>query len=83
MSDFVLREQCRVLCYIHRAKESIKDFFSDEKGVSPIIATVLILLFVVLLAVVFWDNISEWFSELWNKITENGDSSNFNTDDAK
>ncbi len=46
-------------------------FKKDEAGVSPLIATVLILLVVSLLAAVFWQNISEWYNNLWEAINVN------------
>lgn len=45
-----------------------ESFKYDERGVSAIVATLLILLIVVLMAAVFWDTISEWFSEIMDKI---------------
>lgn len=54
------------------AKIRIFDFMdnlkNDETGVSTIVATVLLILVVVLLASLFWDNISKWFSDTWDKI---------------
>ena len=40
----------------------------DESGVSSIVATVLLILIVVLLAAMFWDNISKWFTDMWKSI---------------
>lgn len=47
----------------------IDGFKKDESGVSSIVATVLLILIVVLLAAIFWENISTWFTETWEKIT--------------
>ena len=61
---------------IHRASEEIKEGWSDfvhsEEGVSAIVATILLILIVVLLAVIFWNSISEWLSQLWATITGKG-----------
>lgn len=43
-------------------------FKKDETGVSSIVATVLLILIVVLLAALFWDKISQWFTDTWDKI---------------
>lgn len=43
-------------------------FKKDETGVSSIVATVLLILIVVLLAALFWDKISQWFNDTWEKI---------------
>ncbi len=78
MSDFLFKCYLSIICSIETGKEKIKSLYEDERGISPIIATVLILLFVVLLAVVFWENISEWFEALWDRILGEGDPDNFN-----
>ena len=40
----------------------------DESGVAAIVATVLLILVVVLLVGIFWDNLQKWFAEIWEKI---------------
>lgn len=40
----------------------------DESGVAAIVATVLLILVVVLLVGIFWDNLKAWFDEIWEKI---------------
>ncbi len=51
-----------------RTQMFIDSFKKDERGVSSIVATVLLILIVVLLAALFWGKISEWFSTTWEKI---------------
>ena len=46
----------------------------DETGVSSIVATVLLILIVVLLAALFWDKISQWFNDTWEKILGQSDT---------
>ncbi len=41
----------------------------DESGVAAIVATVLLILVVVLLVGIFWDNLKAWFDEIWIRIT--------------
>lgn len=49
-----------------------EDFLSDERGVSGIVATVILVLLAVLLAGIFWDNIKALVVDnLWNKVTTN------------
>lgn len=43
----------------------------DESGVSSFVATVLLIVIVVSLTAVFWEGISKWFTEMWNKIVDN------------
>lgn len=54
------------------AKFKMKNFMDglkkDESGVAAFVATVLLILIVVLLCALFWDNISKWFTETWGKI---------------
>ena len=49
-------------------------FKKDETGVSSIVATVLLILIVVLLAALFWDKISQWFNDTWEKILGQSDT---------
>lgn len=59
-----------------KLKEDVKDFFASERGVSNIVAMIIILLIVVLLIGVFWDKLQEWLSGLMDQIF----NSSFNTD---
>ena len=52
----------------------IGKFKKDETGVSSIVATVLLILIVVLLAALFWDKISQWFNDTWEKILGQSDT---------
>lgn len=56
-----------------RMAEFADQFKKDETGVSSIVATVLLILIVVLLAALFWDKISQWFNDTWDKIMEQND----------
>ena len=49
-----------------------EEFMSDERGVSGIVATVILVLLAVLLAGIFWDNIQTFVGGLWTDITTNG-----------
>lgn len=51
-----------------RINNFVEEFKNDEKGVSSIVATVLLILIVVLLAAIFWESIQTWFSDTWAKI---------------
>ena len=68
----------RAYINMNSKKEAFKN---DERGVSDIVATVLLLLIVVLMAAVFYDTIAEWFSTMMEKIFSTGDAGNFNTGD--
>jgi flagellin-like protein len=57
-----------------RFSNFVDNLKKDETGVSSIVATVLLILIVVLLAAVFWDNISQWFTDTWDKITGQADT---------
>lgn len=54
-----------------RMKNFVQTIREDETGVSGIVATVLLVLVTVLLAAMFWDKISQWFDDTWDKITDN------------
>ena len=50
------------------ARKNEQSLVKDERGVSAIVATVLLILFVALLAVLFWNQIKEWFDAMMDKI---------------
>lgn len=50
----------------------IEEFTSDERGVSGIVATVILVLLAVLLAGIFWDKIKTFVTDtLWKQVTDN------------
>ena len=51
-----------------RLENFVNELKRDEAGVAAIVATVLLILIVVLLASLFWDKISEWFTDTWDRI---------------
>lgn len=55
----------------------IEEITSDERGVSGIVATVILVLLAVLLAGIFWKRIQEFVQGLWTNVTTNG---SFNKD---
>lgn len=62
-----------------RAKENFKEFWSSEKGVSNVVATIIILLIVVLLIGAFWDRLQVWLDQLMDRIFVD----NYNNDKLK
>ena len=46
-----------------------RDFKKDERGLSGIVVTILLILIAVLLIVVIWGFLSGWLKELWDRIT--------------
>lgn len=55
-----------------RTNRFLRELCSDESGISPFVASILMIVIVVALCAVFWTNISEWFNTMWTKIS--GDS---------
>lgn len=51
-----------------RAKEGFREFLSSEKGVSNVVATIIVLLIVVIVIGVFWDRLSGWLSGIMDSI---------------
>lgn len=48
--------------------ERIKGLFEEERGVSNVVATVILVLIVVLIIAVFWDKLSEWLKSMMDTI---------------
>lgn len=51
-----------------KAKKAVKEFREDERGVDGLVVAILLILIVVILASLFWDNIAKIFKEIWEKI---------------
>ena len=49
-------------------KDQAKDFVKSQDGVSNVVATIIILLLVVMLIAVFWENLQEWISGMMDQI---------------
>ena len=49
-------------------KDKAKDFVKSQDGVSNVVATIIILLLVVMLIAVFWENLQEWISGMMDQI---------------
>ncbi|MCD7751928.1 MAG: hypothetical protein LUI10_09365 [Lachnospiraceae bacterium] len=56
------------VCRATALKQKAVDFWKSEKGVSNIVATIILLLIVVLIIGVFWDQLSTWLSKMMNNI---------------
>lgn len=50
----------------------IKDFKNDERGLSGIVVTVLLILVAVLAVIVLWGLLKPWLVELWDQIMGEG-----------
>lgn len=51
-----------------RAKDDVKEFLSNQSGVSNVVATIVVLLITVLLISFFWDNLKEWIGNIMDQI---------------
>lgn len=50
------------------ARNRMKEFWASQKGVSNVVATIVILLIVVLLIGVFWGRLKEWIGGIMDQI---------------
>ena len=46
----------------------------DERGLSGVVVAVMLILIAVLLIVMLWGSLKGWLSELWNRISGQGNS---------
>jgi len=51
----------------------VKDFKKDERGLSGVVVTILLILVAVLAIVMIWGFLSGWLAELWDNITSTAD----------
>lgn len=50
--------------YLWKWKENIKNFFEEQHGVSNVVATIILVLIVVLIIGVFWEQLSAWLGDM-------------------
>ena len=55
-----------------KAGERIQEFLSGEKGVSNVVATIIVLLITVLLIGFFWDELQKWIDGIMDTIFGTG-----------
>ncbi len=53
---------------MRRFGERVVEFMTSERGVSNVVATIIILLIVVLLIGMFWDKLKEWINGIMDQI---------------
>lgn len=69
MNNLLTKLYIGTVTKIEAAKAKSKEnLMSDERGVAPIVATILIVLIVVLLVAVFYDKLSVWFKTTMDSI---------------
>lgn len=56
-----------------KLSDLMNEMREEEAGVSSLVATVLLILMVVVLAALFWEQISGWFVETMEKIFKTGE----------
>ena len=64
LDNMIIAGRCRMT----KAKENFREFWSSEKGVSNVVATIIILLIVVLIIGVFWDQLKVWLDGMMAQI---------------
>lgn len=52
-----------------KAKHVLHELKNDSRGVSGIVAAVVLVLIAVLFAALFWDKLQEWFTNVWSTMT--------------
>lgn len=61
LDNLIIGFKCRAV----KAEER----FEEESGVSSFMATILLIVIVVALTAIFWENIKGWFETTWSSIT--------------
>lgn len=55
-----------------KGKMAVEEFKSDERGLSGVVVAVLLILVAVLAVVALWGSLSEWLSDMWDRIVNGG-----------
>ena len=56
-----------------KGKMAVEEFKNDEQGLSGVVVAVLLILVAVLAIVALWGSLSGWLSDMWAKITGQGE----------
>lgn len=56
------------------AEKFVKEFKQDERGLSGVVVAVLLILVSVLAVTLIWQFLGDWLKELWETITNTGNS---------
>ena len=59
-----------IICIVNSIVLAKQEFESDERGVSSVVATVLLIVIVVALAALLWVFLKDWFAGLFTGIEE-------------
>lgn len=77
INNLTLKCYIKACCAAERAKaalnKDIREFKDDERGLSGIVVAVLLIVIAVAIIAIFWEKLSAWFEETWNKITTDAD----------
>ena len=68
LNSMVLGAKARML----KAKEEMKNVMAEEKGVSNIVATVLIIIVSIALVALIWSFLDEWIIEVFEELLDFG-----------
>ena len=67
MFSAIERMYLGILNWMHQL---VTGFQEDEAGISAFVATILLILIVIILAVAFQEKITDWFDMIWGRIME-------------
>lgn len=70
MKDMSIKAYIAGKQMFNKGYQSLKGMMKDERGISDVVAGVILVLIVVLLVGVFWDKLKDWFDMIWDQITE-------------
>ncbi len=70
LDESTVKSYVNVASNLERAREEVKEFFSDENGLSGVVVAVILILVAVLLLMTFKDNITKLLDNLWDQIFE-------------
>lgn len=68
IDNFLIDAQCRMTRAKENFKRGFQEFWTGERGVSNVVAMIIILLIVVLVIGVFWDSLQVWLQDMMETI---------------
>ena len=69
MKDMSIKAYIAGKQLFNKGCQSLKGMMKDERGISDVVGGVILVLVVVMLAGMFWKQLSGWFGNIWGQVT--------------
>ena len=74
LNDLFISAYFAVAGFAANAKNKVRGFFSDERGLSGVVVAILLILVAVLAVAAIWAFLGDYIADMWKQITGADDS---------